>query len=106
MNHIKLIAIIFSFTTVFSSLYGLGYQKGLILEMGLGNLAGNYEINEIINSAISGYIHIFAKIARLSPLDIFLKNQIVILFFSIGISLTAFFIHLIFASPKKKKIFL
>ena len=49
-------------TTIIAGLYGLGYQKGMILTMNLGNLSGNYEIREIFNSAVLGYLHAFSTL--------------------------------------------
>ncbi|WP_394224583.1 hypothetical protein [Pseudoalteromonas spongiae] len=50
------------FTTIVAGLFGLGYQKGMILTMNLGNLSGNYEIREIFNSAVLGYLHAFSTL--------------------------------------------
>ncbi|MDB2386170.1 hypothetical protein N9W21_02350 [Shewanella sp.] len=53
---------VFGLMTVASALFGVGYQKGVILAMGLGNLSGNYEVREVFNSAILGYIHLIGKL--------------------------------------------
>ncbi|MEC4728220.1 hypothetical protein HWQ46_22035 [Shewanella sp. D64] len=53
---------IFGLMTLASALFGVGYQKGVILAMGLGNLSGNYEVREIFNSAVLGYIHLMSKL--------------------------------------------
>lgn len=53
---------LFGLMTVASALFGVGYQKGVILAMGLGNLSGNYEVREVFNSAVLGYIHLMGKL--------------------------------------------
>ena len=46
---------------IMSGLFGVGYQKGIIISMNIGNLSGSYEIREIFNSAVLGYLHVFKK---------------------------------------------
>ncbi|WP_158678267.1 hypothetical protein [Pseudoalteromonas sp. T1lg23B] len=43
--------------TVIAGLFGVGYQKGMILAMRLGNIEGSYELREVFNSAVLGYLH-------------------------------------------------
>ncbi|REL31300.1 hypothetical protein [Thalassotalea euphylliae] len=52
-------------TAIVSGLFGVGYQKGIILTMNLGNLSGNYEVREIFNSAVLGYLHAFSLFENL-----------------------------------------
>ncbi len=52
--------------TIFSGTFGVGYQKGMILQMGLGNLSGNYEIKEVFNSAVLGFMHLWKKMNHFS----------------------------------------
>lgn len=35
---------------IFSGIYGVSYQKGMIIGMGVGNINGNYDVREIFNS--------------------------------------------------------
>ncbi|GGP68811.1 hypothetical protein [Shewanella saliphila] len=53
---------LFGLMTLVSALFGVGYQKGVILAMGLGNISGNYEVREVFNSAVLGYIHLMSKL--------------------------------------------
>ena len=64
-NFAKVVA----FFTVFTGTFGLCYQKGLIDAMGLGNISGNYSVEEIFYSAFIGYIAILEKIIEVGLLD-------------------------------------
>lgn len=48
--------------TVISGLFGVGYQKGMIATMNLGNLSGSYELREVFNSAFLGYLYAYNKL--------------------------------------------
>lgn len=48
--------------TVVSGLFGVGYQKGMITTMNLGNLNGSYELREVFNSAFLGYLYSYNKL--------------------------------------------
>ncbi|QLE83923.1 hypothetical protein FLM48_01755 [Shewanella sp. Scap07] len=62
VDYLNWVLKIFGLMTLISALFGVGYQKGLILGMGLGNLSGNYEVREVFNSAVLGYIHLLSKL--------------------------------------------
>lgn len=50
---------LFGLGALFTGGFGLGFQKGMISMMGLGNLNGNYELREVFNSALFGLYHVF-----------------------------------------------
>lgn len=56
----KFIAII----AIVSAFFGVSFQKGMIMSMNLGNLSGNYEIREIFNSAVLGFLFVFNKLLQ------------------------------------------
>lgn len=56
----KFIAVI----AIVSAFFGVSFQKGMIMSMNLGNLSGNYEIREIFNSAILGFLFVFNKLLQ------------------------------------------
>ena len=78
---IKLTAV----TTIVTAVFGVGYQKGMIIQMGLGNLSGNYELREIFNSSILGYLHIFNSVVSVE------KGPLATGLLSLGITLVAVF---------------
>ena len=53
-------------STIFTAIFGVGYQKGMILQMGIGNLNGSYELREIFNSAVLAYLFIFESVSNIS----------------------------------------
>lgn len=66
---------VFAVITLVSGVYGVSYQKGMIMGMGMGNLNGNYDIREIFNSAVFGYIDLFSKAIEINVFDIALANS-------------------------------
>ncbi|MCW8999407.1 MAG: hypothetical protein OQK04_11915, partial [Kangiellaceae bacterium] len=56
---------VFGLVAIVSGIFGVSYQKGLIMGMGLGNMAGNYEMREVFNSAILGYMYILSVLVEL-----------------------------------------
>lgn len=50
------------FLGIGATMFGFGYQKGLLVAMNLGNLSPNYEIRETANSAVLGLMYILNKI--------------------------------------------
>lgn len=76
----------FGLITVISGVYGVSYQKGMIMAMNLGNLSGNYDVREIFNTATLGYVDIFLKIIRIDVIDLLVKNlYLVVVFAFIGL---------------------
>lgn len=61
-NLVALSLQIIGLMAIISGLFGVGYQKGMILTMNLGNLSGNYEIREVFNSAVLGYLHVLSTL--------------------------------------------
>ena len=49
-----------------STIIGVAFQKGMLEKMGFGNMSGNYQIEEIISSAIHVYLMIGNSITELS----------------------------------------
>ena len=43
------IAKIIGLIAIVSSIFGVSYQKGMIIKMQMGNLSGNYDVREVIN---------------------------------------------------------
>jgi len=88
---IKLTAV----ATIVTAVFGVGYQKGMIIQMGLGNLSGNYELREIFNSSILGYLHIFDSITSVKA-SLLVKALLgfgvilVIAFATLGLTLALF----------------
>jgi len=77
---------VFGLITVISGVYGVSYQKGMIIEMGIGNLNGNYDIREIFNSAIFGYMDLYDKISKINILSFAISNwKLIIPFTVIGL---------------------
>lgn len=74
---------VFAVITLVSGVYGVSYQKGMIMGMGMGNLNGNYDIREIFNSAVFGYIDLFSKAIEINVFDIALANWKVVIPFAI-----------------------
>lgn len=62
MSFLQLSKIVGS-VAVFFGIFGVSYQKGMILGMNIGNLSGNYEVREVFNSALMGCLHLFDKLA-------------------------------------------
>ncbi|MDI4669402.1 hypothetical protein MKZ42_09050 [Pseudoalteromonas shioyasakiensis] len=58
----KLIGLI----AIVAGIFGVSFQKGMIMSMNLGNLSGNYEIREVFNSAILGF---FFALSRFTDMD-------------------------------------
>ena len=54
---ITLLIQLIGIATVIAGLFGVSYQKGMILAMRLGNIEGSYELREVFNSAVLGYLH-------------------------------------------------
>ena len=68
-----------------STIIGVAFQKGMLEKMGFGNMSGNYQIEEIISSAIHVYLMIGNSITELSTWKMLLTNSyIVMLFFVMG----------------------
>ncbi|MGJ8682877.1 hypothetical protein [Paraglaciecola sp.] len=58
----KLIGLI----AIIAGIFGVSFQKGMIMSMNLGNLSGNYEIREVFNSAVLGFFFAFNRFAEMS----------------------------------------
>jgi hypothetical protein len=72
--------------TILSGIFGVSYQKGMIIAMNLGNLNGNYDVREIFNSAVLGYLEIFSRISEQDFFDLMAFNWIIVIpFLWIGI---------------------
>jgi len=69
----KNIAKFFALSTVITGTFGLCYQKGAIESMQLGNLSGNYTVEEIFNSALMGYVYILNNATKVKAVDIALE---------------------------------
>lgn len=54
---------------VISGVFGASFQKGMILTMGIGNFAGNYDVREIFNSAIIGYLYLYTNFSFSGLID-------------------------------------
>ncbi|WP_375278597.1 hypothetical protein [Alteromonas australica] len=68
-----------------STIIGVAFQKGMLEKMGFGNMSGNYQIEEIISSAIHVYLMIGNSITELSTWKMLLTNSyIIMLFFVMG----------------------
>ena len=57
-----------------STIIGVAFQKGMLEKMGFGNMSGNYQIEEIISSAIHVYLMIGNSITELSTWKMLLTN--------------------------------
>ena len=68
------IAKVIGLIAVVSSIFGVSYQKGMIIKMQLGNLSGNYDVREVINSAIFGYLEFFDKASKIQIIDFMSTN--------------------------------
>ena len=80
------IAKIIGLIAIISGIFGVSYQKGMIVKMQLGNLNGNYDVREIINSAIFGYLELFDKVSKIHVFDLMSANWgISIVFLLIGL---------------------
>ncbi len=75
---------LFALGALFTGVFGLGFQKGMISAMGLGNLNGNYELREVFNSAVFGLFHLFTLVKEPGDLDLFnsLSGLVLITLFS------------------------
>lgn len=62
---------VFAFLTIFTGVFGLCYQKGMVHSMNLGNMAGNYDTQEVFISALSGYMYIFENLTEVTAEAIF-----------------------------------
>ena len=58
----KLIGLI----AIIAGIFGVSFQKGMIMSMNLGNLSGNYELREVFNSAVLGFFFAFNRFADMS----------------------------------------
>lgn len=68
-----------------STIIGVAFQKGMLEGMGFGNLSGNYQIEEIISSAIRVYLMIANSVTELSSWKMLLSNiYILVLFIVMG----------------------
>jgi|GEM_PF-2896880 len=71
---------------------GIGYQKGLIDSMELGNLSGNYDTYEIYYSAVLCVLNIFSSLNKIDVWEIFKSSSFLIVLFTV---LGAFFPFLV-----------
>lgn len=74
---------VISIVAVFSALFGLGYQKGLIISMGFGNASGSYEIREILNSSVLALFYVFNKLQEIEMLERLTSSWQLMLYFSV-----------------------
>ena len=85
---LTLIAKIIGIIAIISSIFGVSYQKGMIVRMQLGNLNGNYDVREVINSAIFGYLELYDKASEISFFYLVSANwEVSIAFLVIGLSI-------------------
>lgn len=54
--------------------FGVFVQKGMIEAMGLGNIQGEYSVDEIVNSAALGAAHVFVALLDIKFWEVFLKD--------------------------------
>jgi hypothetical protein len=59
---------------VISALFGLGYQKGLMISMGFGNTSGSYEVREVFNSSVLAIFYVFNRLQEMSLVEKMLTN--------------------------------
>ncbi|MEI6896576.1 MAG: hypothetical protein V5786_03630 [Psychromonas sp.] len=59
---------------VISALFGLGYQKGLMISMGFGNTSGSYEVREVFNSSVLAIFYVFNRLQEMSLVEEMLTN--------------------------------
>lgn len=99
----KFISWVMGLATVVSGLFGLACQKAMILGMKLGNLSGNYEIEEVYNSAVIGYFWLYKKLLETDFLPILAKDIYSDMVFFI-LSFGLFYVtHFYYSNPKKAK---
>ena len=100
---LNLILKITGLTTLFTGVFGLGFQKGMLLSMGLGNLNGNYELREIFNSAIFGGLHVFSLLNELIVVNVWSEFWKYILW-GVGICIVIGVVGAFFANFKPENI--
>lgn len=80
--------------TVITGVFGFSFQKGMIMSMNLGNLAGNYELREVFNSAILGMTFVFGKYLETDFKNAFLSlSWILLVFVALGAAIAHAFKH-------------
>ena len=84
---------ILGLTAIITGIFGVSYQKGMIIQMELGNLNGNYDVREIFNSAIFGYLDFFEKVSKIKILDLMSANWWISAFFVVIGFLLPFLYH-------------
>lgn len=79
---------------IIAGIFGVSFQKGMIMSMNLGNLSGNYEIREVFNSAILGFFFAFNRFAEMSFWQLLPKTLwIAVLFLLFGFVFSYLFKH-------------
>ena len=86
------IAKIFGLIAILSGIFGVSFQKGMIIKMELGNLNGNYDVREIFNSAVFGYIEFFEKLSQVKIIELMSANWWV----SIAFLVVGFFVPILY----------
>lgn len=85
---IKIIGLI----AIVNTIFGVTFQKGMIIGMNFGNLSGNYDIREIFNSAAFGYLEIFNILSIQSIFELMSENwTISVLFLLFGLTIPFFY---------------
>lgn len=79
----KLLAIL----AVISGVFGVSFQKGMNMHMGLNNIMGSYDIYEVYNSAILGYLYMLTPFLKIGFWGIlFTFAWLIVVFFLIGLA--------------------
>ena len=79
---------------IFTGMFGVGFQKGIIGKTGLENLNGSYDVREIFNSAIDGGMYLISSAtAFIDSWSLFWVQWLVSLIISFLCVIVFFFIN-------------
>jgi len=83
LSLLTIIAKLIGLVAVIAGIFGVSYQKGMIMKMGFGNLNGNYDIREVFNSAVFGFFDIFDRVNDSGLFELLVFNWMIVVIFTI-----------------------